>query len=301
MAIQRELWQPVIKEQLFKANEFLNYLRNADEYVIGGRIVHIPQSGGPASVEKNRSSLPATIVTRTDTDITYPLDEYTTDPVLIPNADTVELSYDKTSSVIRENTSGLMEFVGDDIIYKLVANTPAGSKIATTGSAAVGTAPGATGNRKIITEADLRAAQLLLNKQNVPKADRYLLLPSDFINQLMADNNLKYAFQQVVNLPEGVIAKLYGFNILERSSVVRLATDLAVKLPTAANATTDNNAALFWQMDMLERALGDVNMFDDYSRPEYYGDIFSFLVRMGGRACRTDNKGYGLIYEAPSA
>jgi hypothetical protein len=37
MAIQVELWQPVIKEQLFKSNSFLNYFRNADEYVVGGR------------------------------------------------------------------------------------------------------------------------------------------------------------------------------------------------------------------------------------------------------------------------
>lgn len=297
MAIQVEMWQPLIMEQLYKSNEFLRYMYNADEYVIGGKVVHIPQSGGPASVEKNRSSLPATIVKRTDTDIVYTLNEYTTDPTLIPHADTVELSYDKTQSVIRENTEGLMEFVGDDIIYLAAANVPAGGKIPTTGSARTASASGATGNRKAFDEADLRAAQVYLNKQNVPKSDRYLLLPSDWLNDLMSDDSLKYAFQQVVDLPDGVIARLYGFNLIERSTVLRLATDLSVKLPTAADATTDNNAAVFWQMSALERALGDVTMFDEYGKPEYYGDVFSFLVRASSRARRSDNKGYGVIYE----
>lgn len=299
MAIQVEIWQSAIKEALFKSNEFIRYMKDADEFVVGGRIVHIPQSGGPVAVEKNRSTYPGTVVRRTDTDIVYTLDEYTTDPFHIPNADTVELSYDKTQSMIRENGGYLLQFTGDDLLYKALVDTPAGSKIPTTGANRTATAPGATGTRKTFTEAEIRAAQTLLNKQNVPKEGRYMILPSDFINDLMADNSLKYAFQNPVNLAEGVVAKLFGFNIVDRSSVLRVTSALAPKLPTAANATTDHNVAAFWHMDFVERAMGEINMYDNYGRAEYYGDIFSMLVRMGGRARREDNKGYGFIHEVP--
>jgi hypothetical protein len=298
MAVNVEMWQPLVKEALFKSNEFLGTFKNTDEYVVGGSVVHIPQSGGPSNAVKNRSTLPATVVKRTDTDIVYPLDEYTTDPRLITNIDQVELSYDKMSSIIREDTQVIMELAGDNILYDAAKNCVSGSKIATTGSAAAATASGATGNRKIITEAELRAAKKLLNKQSVPMNDRYLLIDSDMLDQLMSDNSLRYAFQKTVDLKEGSLPRLFGFQIIERSSVLVVDNSQAVKAPGAASATSDSAAALFYQRDMLERALGDINVFEDTKSPTYYGDIISFLLRAGSRANRTDGKGYGLIYRA---
>lgn len=298
MAVNVEMWQPLVKEALFKSNRFLTTFKNTDEYVVGGSVVHIPQSGGPSNAVKNRSTLPANVVKRTDTDIVYPLDEYTTDPRLVTNIDQVELSYDKMASIIREDTQVIMELAGDNILYDAAKNCPAGNKIATTGAAAAATASGATGNRKIITEADLRAAKKLLNKQNVPQEGRYLLIDSDMLDQMMSDNNLRYAFQQTVNLKEGTLPRLFGFQIIERSSVLVVDNSQAIKAPGAASATSDAAAALFYQSDMLERALGDIKVFENMQDPTYYGDIISFLVRAGSRANRADGKGYGIIYRA---
>jgi hypothetical protein len=297
MAVNVELWQPLVKEALFKSNAFLNTMSNADEYVVGGRIVHIPQSGGPSEAVKNRTTLPAVVVKRNDTDIVYPLDEYTTTPRLIDNIDKVELSYDKMSSIIREDTSGMMELVGDNIIYDVSKECPTLSKIATTGGAAAGHAPGASGNRKIMTEADLRKARKLLNSQNVPAEGRFLLVDTDMLDQMMSDNNLRYAFQQTVNLREGELPRLFGFQIIERSYVGTVNNSQAFKAPGAATATSDSAYALFYQRDMLERALGDITIFQNMGDPTYYGDIISFLVRAGSRANRQDNKGYGIIYQ----
>ena len=95
MAIQREIWQDHIEGNLFKNNEFLLASTDAAQYVLQGKVVHIPQAGALPNIVKNRSSLPGTIVQRADTDITYSLDEYTSDPILIPYAETIELSYSK--------------------------------------------------------------------------------------------------------------------------------------------------------------------------------------------------------------
>lgn len=302
MAVNVEMWRPDIVESLFKANPHARHAFNADEYVVGGAVVHIPQSGAGATVERNRSVLPAPIVKRTDTDIVYPLEEYTTDPRLITDIDKKELSYDKRMSVISEETGALLEFVGDDLAYKWAKNVPSAGKLVSTGGNATATAPGANGNRKILTEADIRKARALLSSQNVPQENRFMMLSPNVLDMLMSDNNLKYAFQQVVDLPEGVIGRLYGFNILERSSlVIQGAGGLSgtVKLPEAASASDDDECVLFWQQNMVERAMGTVTIFDNPNRAEYYGDIVSFLVRMGGRNRRTDNKGVGLIVLAP--
>lgn len=301
MALEVELWHSDIAEELFKDNEFLKYAFDADDYVLAGKVVHIPQSGGPADVQKNRAVFPAVNVKRTDSDLTYALDEYTTDPVLIQNAEMVEVSYDKRKSVVEENMEGIKEYVADDMLVKWSANVAAGGKIPTSGSAVTATAPGATGNRKAFTEADLKAARDYLNKQNVSKSNRYMLLPTEMITQLENDMGDKFYYKDVVNLPEGTITKLYGFFVMERSEVLIGSDANAIKAVGAATAVTDDQVGLFWQKNMVERALGEIKMFESLDDPNNYGDTYSFLVRAGGRARRSDGKGVGLIWQAASA
>lgn len=296
MAVNKELWQSVIIEGLYKSNEFLKYMKNVDEYVVGGAIVHIPQSGGASGTVKNRTTLPATVVKRTDTDITYPLDEYTTNPSLIAHIDTVELSYDKMESVIEEDCADMMEMVGDNIIYDVSKEAPAGSKLPTTGSAAAASASGATGNRKIITAADIRAAQTLLDNQNVSSNNRVMVVSPNMLQQLMSDSELAYAFQQVVDLKNGTLPMLYGFQLVKRSNVLTVDGSQDLKAVGAASAVTDSEAALFFQKNAVERAIGTKEIFSQERAPQYYGDIVSFLIRAGSRNRRADNKGYGIIY-----
>jgi hypothetical protein len=299
MAVNREIWRPDIVEALFKSNTWMNRSFNADEHVVGGRVVHIPQAGPPSNVERNRVLLPAPIVKRTDNDIVYSLDEYTSDPRLITDIDKKELSYDKRQSVIKDDTGKMMEVAGDNMLYNWAKNAPSGAKIVTTGGSAAGTASGASGNRKIITEADIRKAKTLMDKQNVPMEGRVMILPADFADQLMSDNSLKYAFQQVVNLKEGAIGRLYSFDLYVRSTVLVETTGGTVKLPEAASATDDNECALFYYENYVERALGDVEIFDNPNQAAYYGDLISFLLRLGGRNRRGDNTGVGLICARP--
>ncbi len=73
MAIQKEIWQDHIEGNLFKNNEFLLASTDVGQYVLQGKVVHIPQAGALPTVVKNRTVIPATVVQRTDTDITYTL------------------------------------------------------------------------------------------------------------------------------------------------------------------------------------------------------------------------------------
>lgn len=290
-------------EALYKDNAFLSRAVNADEYVLSGKVVHIPQAGSASGVEKNRASLPATINKRTDTDITYALDEYTTNPVLIPNIDDLQLSYNKRQSVISTDIAALIELVADWVLRSW-SPTAAGSILRTTGAAVGATAPSGTGNRKKFVKEDLKRAQAALNKQNVPKTGRVALVPSDLMNYLQDDPDLKVRdFGKELDLVNGVVARLYGFDIMERSAT-NLYTNAGTPVPKdpgAAGAATDNQSVLCWHPMALERALGTVDTFERLRDPQYYGDVYSFLMMYGGRIRRSDAKGIFAIVEDASA
>lgn len=304
MAVQVEIWQKDIVSNLFADNTFLSKAFNADQYVLQGKVVHIPQAGTPSAVVKNRTTLPAVAVKRTDTEISYSLDEYTTTPRVVQITEEIESSYDKRQSVIGEDKDALLEALSEEMIDKWSPDAAAAATcyLRTTGSSVAAHLPAATGNRLGFTVADVSAAAFKMNSLNIPKNERYALIDSWMYKQLldsMTDAS-KVAFHSQANVAMGTIGKLHGFDIYERSSVTRY-TNVATpvhKLHDAAGAATDNSAAIFWQKNSVERAQGEVVAFDNAKDATYYGDVLSFLVRAGGRIRRADNKGVVAVIQA---
>jgi hypothetical protein len=161
---------------------------------------------------------------------------------------------------------------------------------------------GATGNRKLFVKENLKAMQLAFNKQNISKTDRYALFDSDMLGQLQDDPDLKKRdgiSGGELDLKNGVITRLYGFNIMERSDVIRLTGD-TVLAPGVANVAASNAGVFCWQKNSVASALGTVDFFERLNDPLYFGDVYSALTRMGGRRYRQDNKGVGFIRQAPA-
>ena len=302
MAIQKEIWQDHIEGNLFKNNEFLLASTDAGQYVLQGKVVHIPQAGALPTIVKNRSSLPATVVQRGDTDVTYTLDEFTTDPILIPNAETFELSYNKRESVLGEYESSLRQTVADNLLIDWCPTASTGTVIRTTGGTAATHLSGTTGNRKRFTVNDLKNAQLQLNKQNIPMEGRYALISADMFQQLTDDMSAtQYRdFSAAYDVKDGVLGKLFGFNIMMRGSVATYTNDTApVVNPYGATPNADDNdGVLCWQIGAVERALGQITFFERIGDSTYYGDVYSVSVRMGARKRRSDAMGIIGIVQA---
>ncbi|MFK8283499.1 hypothetical protein [Capnocytophaga canis] len=298
MAVQKEIWIQAIVEAFFADDSFVSKSYNADVFVNQGKSVHIPNAGAPSGVEKNRTTFPAQVNTRTDVDLKFDLDEFTTNPIRIPHADTVELSYDKRNSVLRQDKSALINRASEAILFSwLPANA---HTIETSGKAVTAHSPSATGNRKAFTKEDVRKAMVKFNTQNVPQTGRYLLVDAEMYGQLLDSLTTQeaMAFHATANVQKGVLGQLYSFQILMRSRVGVYANNGAKKEFTAVGATTDVACALAWHEDSVCRAMGEVEMFDNISDPTYYGDIYSFLVRCGGRAMRNDVAGLLAIKQA---
>ena len=288
-AIQVEIWVQYIIENLFKNNAFLNYCYNDDQYVVGGKTVHIPQAGAVPTVVKNRSVYPATVEDRIDTIIDYVLDEYTTNPIRIPAADQVELSYDKMTSVLSEIMSMIKQTVSDNLLYNWAPTTAPGI-IRTTG---VDVGSGGAARKKFVKE-NIKSVKLAMDLAHIPEEGRYGLIDANMYDELMDDTSLQSLFNLgYVTLPDGVVNKLYGINLMMRSDVITYTNDTipVPKAPGSAAASDDNIASLFWQKDQVARALGTVNFFEHLKNPLYFGDIYAALLRMGGRKRRGDNNG----------
>lgn len=302
MAVQKEIWQRAIVEGLFADESFLSRATNDDMYVNEGKKVHIPNAGAPSGVVLNRSSLPATVYKRTDQDVDYTLDELTTNPILIPYADLVELSYNKRNSVIDQDRKQIIFKAAEAILKSWLP--AAANRVLTTGQGVPAWTPSATGLRRKITPSDVSALQTRMNADNVPLTDRYLLLDAQMYQQLLDGMTQTEAigFFQAADVKRGVMGMLYGFEVMVRSTVYRFAADGTQKAIDDAGAATDLAGGLAWQRDSVSRALGEVIMFDQINNPEYYGDVYSFLVRVGGAIRRYDKKGvYAIVTDTATA
>lgn len=299
MALNKQIWIRDIVEGFWPDNSFIARSVDHSEYV-NNKTVHVPQAGSAPSVTKNRSEFPATVGTRTDGELTYDLDIYDVPPLRVQNLADVELSYDKRQSMLKQSKETLMDYVHKEILKTWVPSSP--STVVTTGSAAAAHVHStATGNRKAMTRADVEKVKMIFDSNDVPATGRVILLDAVMYNQLV--NSLTDAevvsFLHGADATKGVMGTFLGFEFLMRSSVLQAAAGGSLK--TGSAAATDCAAGLAWQKDCVSRALGEVQAYEDNNNPSYYGDIFSFAVRAGGKYIRSDKKGVVFIYQGTPA
>lgn len=312
VTIQKEIWQKDIQDNLYKSNAFLNTFSKADQDNINGISVHIPQTGKGGDTQKNRTNLPAAVKKRTDTLASYQINEFTSDPILIPNADTVELSYDKRESVLSDEQSSLNEGVAEDLLLSVVKSTqgtvtnlPDTSILSTEGLAVDATLPGATGKVKAYSIKDLQKGRNFFKRQKIWTENKmYVLLTSEAETQMFpADSQVTATYMAAVSEEErrnGVMYKCQGFQIISRSSVFVLSAAGAFKPWSAETEEDDIEGVIFYNGNQVEFALGDIKFFEKKDDPTYYGDVYSFLVRAGGRAKRLNFEGVMVMKQTPT-
>ena len=263
MALQKEIWLNDIVEPLFAGNTFAGRAINHSAFV-NGRTVHVPNAGNPPAVVKNRATFPATAAQRTDTDLTYQINEYTTDPVHITNAEEVELSYDKRQSVLGTLCLALADKVHTDLLDAWIAGAKAANDL--------------TANTAGFDKDDVLKLAQAFNADDIPQEGRVLLLgAAGYASLLKSLTDFEgQSFLASANAQTGSLGRIYGFEVYQRSVV---------------STGTPAYKGLAWHKDSVSRALGGVELFTDDQNPLYYGDIFSALVRAGGAVVRSDKKG----------
>lgn len=298
----RTAWLKQIAEDLFKDNEFLNYALNWDEYVQAGMLtVVVGQSGGASSVSRNRSVFPATVSERSDSDISYDMTDYTSDPRRIRALLQKQYSYDYRGSVIRQDTALMKQFMAEDILY---AWRPELTKriLKTTGAAVVANAnTTVTGNRKATKLEDFIRVDAAMNADNIPISGRKAVITPQMKMDILRDPDVKGTniFQQLTDYKDGQVVKVMNFDVMVRSTVLTFNSGgTAAKLPDAAPATTDCEAGLFWHPLFVGRSMGNMEVFFNAGQATHYGDLLSLQAQAGGKKYYADGRGViGLVQD----
>lgn len=299
------VFSKVLEENVYPSNEF--YLQSADDtpFVIsqgGGQTVVTGVAGAKPNSEKNRSTLPATIAKRVDDKNDYDLDEFTTDPSLLTITEDMYVRYDKMQSLLQNHIDALRtDFAANaaDIWLPSGADNIVRSSGTDTRAAS---APSATGTRKRVTRDDIVSVATIMNRMDVPQADRNCVIPAEFLEDMLRIDGFVEAHKigTPEHIKEGMIGRVLGFNVFMRSSVgVYDNTGTPVKKALgAAGAATDNLAALFWYKNWVNHAKGSAKvLLDAADRPEYYGKVMSAIGHFGGKK-RLDQKGVVALVES---
>jgi hypothetical protein len=305
MSLLTEVWSKDIQDNLYMNNDFMKYATDHSMWV-KHKTVHVPQAGAKPGVEKNRTVFPAAIQGRTDTELTYDLNQYTTDPILIQNLEELQISYNKRQSILY-NMYQTLQFVVST--WTLYSWAPSGASriVMTTGSTSTNNLPHstATGSRKMVTIQDITNVKKVLDADNIPQSGRILLVPqyiynNDLLN--IAGIVQAYAFGSPV-MPNGVVARLMGFDIMIRSEVLvydNTATPVIKAIDgdgvITSPSATDQGACLAYHPSYVAHALGSITPYYDAGsngngKPEYYGSLFSAEVMHGASKLRTAQTG----------
>lgn len=298
MALQTQVWEKHLVEKFFPDDSFISRSVDDSEYV-NNRTVHVPGPGKPSAVKVNRTEVPAEVKQRVDTEVTYDIDELTTDPIRVSNAEEVELSYDKRQSVLDVDKKEIQRVASENILKRWANGADTSSPILTSGGERDAHTQKGVGKRLKMTSEAVRQVALRMDRQGLPDEGRYLILDadmySDLLDSLTEANRL--AFVNSANVAKGTVGQLYGVDIFKRTQVLRMKSNGTLLGSDDEGEATEVSAGLAWHDKCVSRALGKCTMFPTLRDARYYSDIFSFLLRVGGSYRRADKHGLFLVAE----
>ncbi len=316
MSLQKEVWIADIKEQLFFENEFINLAEDHSSY-IGNAVVHIPQSGANPNVVKNRTEDVADIKRRTDTEITYGIDNFTVDPFLVKNVEELNISYSKRQSIMGQQIATLGDRIATNTLQKWAVDGSTTHVLRTSGAMqsladnpqfAVHST--ATGSRGLLTVRDFARAAALMDMQKVPKQGRYAIVPTSmyydlFTNEQLVANRARLGKDLI---DKGVVGDIHGFKIIYRGSVVAYTSAAANNLKAVSDTTgaitpsiTDCAGALLFSRFAVAQALGETMVYFNPGEARSFGGLMSAETNHGAHYTRNENWGRVSIAQAYEA
>ncbi len=292
-----------IARNIFPNNSFMRRAINDDAFIVGSS-VKLPQSGAIPTAKRNRSTYPVSVVTRQDTVTSYDIDEYSTDASHIKYSDKIAATYDMSGNTTGDHSNVLMTKQAEGVAYNW-SPTASTNIIRTTGAARVAIAKSATGNRKMIEGKNVLALKRKMDNDEIPEDGRILLLNSEMLNDLLAENDLLGTWELGQRLKAlGALQQLYNFEIMMRSSVLRYTSslgrvDLSADAPTLA--ATDHAGSLAWHPSFVRSAIAGVKTFIKLDDPVYQGDLFSAISYVGASVRYENRRGVYAIVEDSAA
>lgn len=295
-------FEKLIVPELFPDNSFMSRSINDDEYVKGNS-VDIQNSGTIPDVLVDNASFPLTVSQRTDTAHQYLLENLNTEVTQITTREQlIEIGgTNKMNSISSQQARAINTKAADRCLVNWLSGLAAGQKVETTGALRATLAPGATGQRKAITEDDILSSleQLYVDDVMPEGENAVMVVDPKFRTDLMKiDAFTRYdAIGTGMKINDGRFGSIYNVDVYLRSRVAYVDASFNVKAEGAAGAATDASTAILYHPDYVRKAVGAFKVYLNPDRAEYSGSLLATELRFGSVRARNDGKGVVQIYE----
>lgn len=296
------IFESEIVPELFPNNSWMDQSINDDDNV-RGNTVEIQNSGALPAVLVDNTTWPLTVSQRTDTPDNYQIETLNTEVTQLTDVEAlIEAGgASKRASIVAQQAAALRTKAASRLLVDWLTGVT--SKVPTTGTGSAATLPGATGNRRAITQTDLQTALEVLQNDEIPvdEANKpILLIPVRFYRDMMAiDNFIQADKLGTTNGPliSGQIGEVLGIRIVMRTLVARFDSGDNLKAEEAAGAIGDSHAAVLYHPGFVRKAMGAFTVRINESQAEWGGTIMGSELRFGGNAAREDHAGIVALFE----
>ncbi|MEY4925662.1 MAG: hypothetical protein RI894_98 [Bacteroidota bacterium] len=286
MPLEREEYLDIMLEQLHEYNdEFLMHGRDVSAFV-NNNFLHLAEIGADPNVIRNitTAQLPLAPTFRTDTLLSFQLDNWTTEPFVAPAFEEKILAYPKAQSFFKQHTGKLMRTVADYCYYSIApnANTTDTPVLETSG------AVNAAGN-KGLTDTDVKSLAEKFDDLNISAEGRHLWLTPNMYYELIGTNEaMQFAAMMkssgASNTPEYV--DVWGFKIHRRTGGALYDAALTKQAHGSANANLYRGAFAYVENETFFAAKGTVEVGVEPRPVSYEGDLVNAKVRYSAQALR---------------
>jgi hypothetical protein len=287
-----EIWTGELIKKFRSDTSWLGKIKSRDE-LVNNDVIHLVDVGADPDVLINNTTYPIAVSQRTDGDISISLDKFDTTNTSVTDDELYAISYEKIASVVEQHVEVLQEKTAAKAAHALAPNTNS------TNTPLVLSTGATNGNRKRASIGDVLTLKKNFDDLKVPKAGRVLVLCNAHIDDLLRTDE-KF-MQQYMNIREGQILKLHGFEIHEfvDTPVYKVvSTVLTKKAFGAAAEAEDQNASLAFYAPRAFKCSGSTDLYYRESKidPEYRRNVVGFRQRF--ICLPKKNIGFGALVSA---
>ena len=232
-------------------NTWLSELKSKNGWV-GNDVIKIPRQGAAPAVLINNTIYPIDKSQRSDTHIVLSLNKYDTENTIVTLDELYALPYEKVSDVQMQHREELEDVTAQHAMHSISpnSNSAATPVLATTG------ADDGTGRLRL-TSKDVVKLKKALDKLNVPKKGRILVLCPDHVADLLdEDRNFNTQCQNAI---DGVLSSnYYGFKIYEANYTPTYTAGVKVAFDAAAGAQV---SSICFHKNTAFKASGSITRF----------------------------------------
>lgn len=264
MGVHKEVWTGEVLRKFRKDTGFLSSIPDRSA-LVKNKTIHLVDLGVDPEVLLNNTQYPIDTVQANDADVVIALERLDTKNTSIQSEYLRGLSYDVLVEYASTHGEVLQEKAGDRTLWNIA---PASNATLTPVIKTTGASNGEAQPRKRLTKADILRLKKIFDLNNVPRNGRVLVLCPDHVADVL-DFDEKFA-SQYMNIREGEILKLYGFQVFEYAGnpIYTEATGAKKAFGTAFVASTDSYASVAYYSQRVFKAMDVPEMFHKFAEDD---------------------------------